>query len=1521
MTKVIVKDIAAWCNISFNYSYSNPLSYAQHLYSDENTEITNLVIPSGVTSIGSYAFYGCRELSSVTIPSSVTRIGKETFCGCSGLTKVLVNDIAAWCNVTFGDSDSNPLSHAYHLYSDENTEIINLEIPSGVTSISSYAFKGCYNLTSVSIPNSVTTIGEDVFSGCTELDSVTINSQTVMSCSMNNMFGGHVQRFVIGDGVSTILSNTFKDCFGLTSITIPSSVTSIDENAFYGCNGLKKVIVKDIAVWCNIAFGNSISNPLSKAHHLYSDDNTEIINLVIPSGVTSIGSYAFYGCSDLTSVSIPDNVTTIGENVFSRCTNLTSVTINSPTIMDYSMKNIFGSQVKQYIISDGVTVIHSNTFKDCTELTSITIPSSVKSIDEDAFYDCSRLRKVIVQDIAAWCNITFGNLKSNPLSKAYHIYSDENTEIIELEIPSEVTSIGSYAFYGCHNLTSASIPNSVTSIGSYAFYWCSGLTSVSIPNSVTTIGEDVFSYCTGLTSIIIPNSVKSIGSSAFFNCTGLVSVTIPNSVKTIESSTFRSCTGLVSATIPNSVKSIGDHAFSGCTGLTSITIPSSVTSIGEDAFYSCTSLAKVTIKRESPVDITKDVFSNRANATLIVPTGSKAAYEAADYWKDFKEIIELSAPSPAIVFADANVKALCVANWDTDNDGELSEAEAAAVTSLGEVFKGNTEITSFNELQYFTNLTTIDGNAFKNCSSLTSVSIPNSVTSIGNEAFSGCSSLTKVIVSDIASWCLITFNAAPSNPLYYAHHLYSDENTEITDLVIPEGVTSIGNFAFCGCSSLTSVIIPSSVTSIGICLFYGCTCLASIAVSEGNITYDSRNHCNAIVETTSNSLISGCKNTVIPDNVTSIGDYAFSGCSDLISVSIPNSVTSIGDYAFEWCSGLTKVIVSDIAAWCDIAFGGGSSNPLRYAHHLYSDESTEITDLVIPEGVTSISDEAFVSCSGLTSVNIPNSVVIIEDDAFFQCSNLTSVTVNFTSPLTINQNCFSNRANATLYVPTGCKAAYAAADYWKDFKEIIELSAPSPAIDFADANVKALCIANWDTDNDGELSMAEAAAVTSLGEVFKGNTQITSFNELQYFTGITELPAWNAFNDCIYLNSIVIPAGVTNIEGSAFPNCSALQNISVDAGNSVYDSRNNCNAIIKTATNKLVVGCEATQIPDGITTIGNAAFWGRWGMQKMNIPQTVTTIERSAFSWCVSLNSITLPASVNTIEDEAFSNCGNLTSVYCDIETPPAITENVFTNRANATLYVPAGSKTAYEAADYWKEFGEIVGMTNIIANSDLEGDDVSCFYIRENMDVVDEIIPATIVDGVGKDGSRGIVVQSVDNPQEAWNTQFFIRLPQSLPAGTKYRLMFDYKASQDAQVTMESHKEPSEFISGFGSTTFNTSWQHYESEGTITEVQSPNDNQMRTIGFTLAYTNTATTYYFDNVVFEIDNVEQPSPAIVPGDANGDSVIDTQDAIKVVQYYLGKNPTDFNIQAADVNNDGVVDTQDAIQIIKIYLKK
>ncbi len=218
--------------------------------------------------------------------------------------------------------------------------------------------------------------------------------------------------------------------------------------------------------------------------------------------------------------------------------------------------------------------------------------------------------------------------------------------------------------------------------------------------------------------------------------------------------------------------------------------------------------------------------------------------------------------------------------------------------------------------------------------------------------------------------------------------------------------------------------------------------------------------------------------------------------------------------------------------------------------------------------------------------------------------------------------------------------------------------------------MKSICVANWDTNGDGELNMDEAAAVTSLGSVFTENG-ITSFDEFRFFTGLTNLPGWTSFCWCSALNSIVIPANLTSLSGLSFANCTALQHISVDLANTVYDSRSDCNAIIETATNKLVVGCENSNIPDDITIIGNSAFWGRWNMQKMTIPETVTTIEEDAFACCTSLKAITLPVSVSEIGNRAFIQCDNLTSVHCYMKTPPVIDVDAFTNRTNATLYVP----------------------------------------------------------------------------------------------------------------------------------------------------------------------------------------------------------------------------------------------------------
>ena len=335
-----------------------------------------------------------------------------------------------------------------------------------------------------------------------------------------------------------------------------------------------------------------------------------------------------------------------------------------------------------------VTSIGILAFYECSGLTSVTIPNSVTSIGDKAFYDCRGLTSVHISDVAAWCNIKFGSVDSNPLYYALHLFVD-GSEVKDLVIPNSVTSIGNWVFSGCSGLTSITIPNSVTSIGDYAFYncsgltsvtipnsvtsigWgafsgcsgltsvtipnsvtsiglsafyeCSGLTSVTIPNSVTSIGYEAFYYCRSLTSVTIPNSVTSIGKSAFYNCSGLTSVTIPNSVTSIGNSAFSGCSGLTSVTIPNSVTSIGNSAFSGCSGLTSVTIPNSVTSIGDKAFGNCTSIQHVKTYITEPYSISKNVFPDEVyrQRPLYIPAGTENLYTRFDGWREFLKIVEM----------------------------------------------------------------------------------------------------------------------------------------------------------------------------------------------------------------------------------------------------------------------------------------------------------------------------------------------------------------------------------------------------------------------------------------------------------------------------------------------------------------------------------------------------------------------------------------------------------------------------------------------------------------------------------------------------------------------------------------------------------------------------------------------------------------------------------------------------------------------------------------------------------------
>ena len=460
---------------------------------------------------------------------------------------------------------------------------------------------------------------------------------------------------------------------------------------------------------------------------------------------------------------------------------------------------------------------------------------------------------------------------------------------------------------------------------------------------------------------------------------------------------------------------IGSTAFSGCSNLASVVIPNCVTSIGSAAFSGCANLTSVTVHILNPLTIDSDCFTNRANATLNVPVSGLAAYQAADYWKDFNIV----GVDGNISFADTQVKAICISNWDSNSDGELSMSEAAAVTSLGTKFKSQSAITSFDELQYFTGLTSIGSQAFYNCSQMTSIILPCNLTSIDDMAFWYCGSLLSFtvprsvtsITGNIIQSCksISAITVESGNTIYDSRNdcnaiIRTSNNTLISgckNTVIPNTVTAIGSSAFNGCTSLVSITIPSSVTTIGSSVFNRCSGLDYITVESGNTAFDSRENCNAIIRTQSNYLIAGSNNTVIPNGVRSIGDYAFSYRINLSDIVIPSSVRYIYNGAFLNCTGLTSV--------------------------------------TIPNGVETVANYAFQDCTNLASVSIPSSVTSIGYSVFANCNNLVDVKVEKTTPINIYSGVFSNSANATLYVPVESLDTYKAANNWKNFKLIVGL--------------------------------------------------------------------------------------------------------------------------------------------------------------------------------------------------------------------------------------------------------------------------------------------------------------------------------------------------------------------------------------------------------------------------------------------------------------------------------------------------
>lgn len=1000
-----------------------------------------------VTSIGEYAFRSCPSLESITIPNSVTSIGEYAFLSCKSLTSIT--------------------------------------IPNNVTSIGGGTFSGCSSLTSISIPNSVISIGERAFTNCYSLATVTLNSDAIVSnnYTLNSqictIFGSQVKKYVIGNSVTAIGEEAFSYCDSLTSVTIGNSVTRIGKNAFRGCKLLTSVNIP-----------NSVTS-IGEWTFAFCDSLTSI---TLGNNITSIGDHAFSSCKSLISINIPNSVTSLGENTFYFCDSLRSVTLGN-----------------------SVMGIERGTFWGCKSLNSITLPNSVTSIGDWSFAFCYSL-----------ASVTLGNNVTSIGESAFALCSS----LTSINIPNSVTSIGKYAFDVCSSLTSITIGDGVTNIGDSAFVKCNSLDTIYCYAAIPPMVENTFinndetnNYEAKL--YVLCESLETYKAHAVWGqfenvqcieeeqpqADNLYYRYVMNADNTVLSETLLTQESFDKFTTV-SVKGDQQWTFSSSYGATMNGNSVNITYPNEDWLISpaldLAGKANAILSFEhcfGPASAIPTTEAEKAQYTIWVSNDFTGDVQSAT-WTQLNGMMYGTAAWKYVSSGNIEIPANyltenCRVAWkyvceDASAKWEIKNVLVTTPTNQVEVVAGENKYSGditipatiiFNGQKC--DVVGIAEEAFYDCSALISITIPNSMKHIGEYAFRGCYALEKTnFMGEIADWCDIKFGGAYANPMSASKNLYLN-NQEVKDLVIPNTVDSIHAYAFdCG-NSITSVALPNSVVYIGEGAFYrtyineiiipksvtsieerllsGCNALTSIIVEEGNPVYDSRDNCNAIIETNSNTLIAGCATTDIPNTIMHIGPNAFSYLSSLNTIEIPNSVITIGDHAFYACSSLVSITipnnVTSIGRWALYACYSLNSIVVEEGNSVYDSRNNcnaiietatnslivACQNTVIPEGVTNIGENAFFNCdalinsNALTSIVLPNTIESIEAFAFSMCSSLNTIYCYAITPPTTNQYAFDNY-NATLYVPCESLEAYKAHEIWGRFNTIqcLEDSIPDP---------------------------------------------------------------------------------------------------------------------------------------------------------------------------------------------------------------------------------------------------------------------------------------------------------------------------------------------------------------------------------------------------------------------------------------------------------------------------------------------
>ena len=951
-----------------------------------------------------------------------------------------------------------------------------------------------------------------------------------------------VKKVVIEDGVTSIGELAFFKCSSLTNITIPDSVTCIEYAAFHGCSSLSSI--------------------------------------TIPNSVTSIGIYAFVICSSLTSITIPDGVTSIGYGAFSECSSLKTISLSCKSSLK---KSDFGDQANlvsytnQHLLTKtaakAATCTESGnkeywTCKHCGKyfLSDDTNPATATAVE---------LSETVIPALNHKNAITRGAFEPTETEPGYsgdrycpdcdtvfekgYTYWNEGNLTWKLDADGTLTISGTGAMknydyndnpspvYNNSNVKKVVIEDGVTSIGNSAFNECISLTSITIPDSVTSIGTYAFSGCRSLTSITIPDSVTSIGAYAFQSCSNLTSITIPDSVTSIGASAFNSCSGLTSITIPDSVTSIGNFAFSYCISLTSITIPDSVTSIGSYAFYNCKNLTTISLSCKS--SLKKSDFGDKAdlvsytNQHLLTKTAAKAATCSESGNKEY---------------------------WTCEHCGKYFLSDDTNPETAKAVEQSETILP-----------------ALKHKNAITRGAVEPNGTKPGYSGDRYCPDCNTVLekgytywIEDNLTWKLyedgtlnISGTGAMKNYSYSNNKSPACSNLSVTSIVIEEGVTSIGDYAFENCDNLTSITIPENVEIIGKGAFYSCDNLKDVTLQDGV----------KIIERTAFIWCGNLTNIVLPNSITSIGDWAFKDCTSLTSIKIPSSVTSIDD-PFYNCSSL-KTISLDCGSSLKRTDFGKQADLVSYTPHtLIKTEAKPVTD-------DESGNKEYWTCSHcgkyfLSDDTNPETATAVELSEIIICNHKNAELRNASEPTETSPG-----YSGDLYCPDCDKVLEKGYTYW------------------IEDNL------TWKLYEDGTLNISGKGAMKDY--IYGNNKSPARLNlsvtSIVIEEGVTSIGDY-AFENCDNLTSITIPGNVESIGEDAFYNCDNLTDVTLQDG-------------VKSIGRSAFIWCNNLTnivLPNSVTSIGYFAFKDCTSLTSIKIPSSVTSMDSKAFYNCSSLETISL---------------------------------------------------------------------------------------------------------------------------------------------------------------------------------------------------------------------------------------------------------------------------------------------------------